>query len=280
MEHLEEIAMNESAIETVRNVNKQIFECNICSFHKEMAEQDLPYRCETFFYEPKTDYKAIAIGLNPGWNEKNDCDYESRLKEIYRKGDYDAYEKALKAPGENNKTPVGNHQKKLTRLFEAMNMHLKIYPETKFNRVYDFLFWANLACCSSQNVDSRMFAGKRIKDCNTRKEIHNCLQQGYLKTVIGALKIEYLLFFGKRDLNECYDLLKDLLNVQKDDIDHHKVTKNAQVRKGKPIGCEVHAFKLKGMGKRALFWPHTRYAYSNKFINEVVEDVCAWYQYK
>jgi uracil-DNA glycosylase len=282
--------MDQVLINELENVNKDIYKCDDCEFHKDINKLGIPYRPERVFYTESSDYKVISIGINPGWGQENIKQYNNGLQDIYRKPNYQDYRHELleyqKEWGEKHgNTKPGSYQIKLTSLFEKLNRRLNIYPhESQFSKIYDYVFWCNLSLCSSQSPTERNFDGtKHINiSCNVyNEEIDNCLKREYLKNIIEIIKPSYLLFFGATimRIREYRSLLMSLLNVHNVDIiaDIKPVPAYVSKKTMKKIQVTVGGCKIKDRDLRIIFWPHPSFHFKSDFEDDAINDVCEWF---
>lgn len=167
--------MKKIDFENLEEINKRIFECKKCDFHREL--ENFSYRPDApileYVPDQQPDYKAISIGINPAWDDEKYTRPE--CQSIYKETDYLNYKKRLLEKASlTSGTQRDPYRVGLTKTFNVVNELLNIYPDRNIlpEHIYKYLFWANLSFCNSQSPFLRVF--------NTKKSAAGSIQRKFL----------------------------------------------------------------------------------------------------
>lgn len=183
----------ESIIEEVKSVVHDIFKCRKCGFHKDLDVDLRPWLPVVPYTEKMFDnYHTMVIGLNPGWNEK----YYEKLKRLYPNYDKSNNFNKFIEEQRNISLKPGNYERNLAYLYNVINSKLRLNDcEITSQNIYDYVFWANLSFCASNNPEQREIKGINYTCRVLTEEIFNCLHEGFLYRLICAFKPELIICF-------------------------------------------------------------------------------------
>lgn len=270
--------MNKSKFQSLTLITDEILNCNICKFHQELASKNLPFRPEAPLrcLEKNQDYKVIVVGINPGWRDEEYV----KWKEIYSEKNLEEYKKKYKEEiKEWDKNNNDLYKQSLIYTFKIINEQLGIYNyEINNGNIYDYIFWANLSFCNSNNVNERIINGQKIHCDIYDEEIPNCLKKGYLKRIIETIEPELIIFLGKEAQNLGY-FVKIFGNMNYTLFDfYYKTQFPAHKSSGKTKNFKILAGILKKNGRKLyiLFLPHPQYQITLQNKEESLIEICNW----
>ena len=258
--------MNKKQIERLDDINRRIYNCKECSFHKEL--NGLPFRPDLPQFYEASDYKVMAVGINPSWDGSN---YDEQWKNLYEKS-YEAF-KAEFTKDENADNNV--YKSRLTHTFNQINEHLSIVRQQSINskEIYKRIFWSNQSFCCSKNTKKR-FIGKRAVKCDVYgEEINKCIDQGYLKEIIATINPELIIFFGPSE-KDIARFLSKLFSASMNRENTFKEKYTAFTRNGKDVKREFIAAKIENSNCKIISMPHPSYPFCAKNKKEAIAELC------
>lgn len=270
-------------IKKLNNVVDEILKCDKCSFRDQLKKMGIPYRPDAplGYGEEQNHCSVMAVGINPGWDDEA---YKKDWKEqIYSEPDIEKYKdrfasmwKKLKEEKKIGRQP---YRDSIYYTFEKINEELRIYEaKIEKERIFDYVFWANLSFCSSQNVWQRKFDGEVIKCDVFNEEIPNCLNKGYLRRIIEAIEPRLVIFFGYEAAKYIY--FTKIFDIKKWDaiVDYPKTQFSAHKRGDKDVKMTIIASKLKINDKEmsVLFLPHPNYRWNSTYKEDALKEICLW----
>lgn len=247
-----------------------------------VKKMGIPYRPDAplGYGEEHIHCSVMAVGINPGWDDEA---YKKDWKEqIYSEPDIEKYKdrfasmwKKLKEEKKIGRQP---YRDSIYYTFEKINEELRIYEaKIEKERIFDYVFWANLSFCSSQKVDKRVIGGKEFEGWNVfNEEIPNCLDKGYLRRIIEAIEPKLIMFLGA-DLEKYFEKIFNIAN--RDEILYFPRRRFPAHKRGdKTVETTIIACKLK-IGEKdtsVLFLPHPNYRFKKEYKKAALEEVCKW----
>ena len=260
------MTMNKKQIENLNDINRRIYNCKECSFHKELVGR--PFRPDLPQFYEASDYKVMVVGINPSWDGSN---YNERWRNLYEKS-YEAF-KAEFTIDENEDNNV--YKFRLTHTFNQINEHLSIVHHQSINpqEIYKHIFWSNLSFCCSKNTKLR-FIGRDAVKCNVYgEEINKCINQGYLKEIISTINPELIIFFGSSEKGIARFLSK-LFSVSMNGKNTFMKKYTAFRRNGKNIEREFIAVRIENSNCKIISMPHPSYPFCAENKIRAIEELC------
>jgi uracil-DNA glycosylase len=277
--------LTKDKIEKIEAINKRIFECRKCDFHKELKEKEIAYYpdapVENF---ENRNINIITVGINSTWNDNA---WDS-WKECYKLKDYEKYKEYCME--RYKKDPDSKYSKSYSRgiasATKEINKHLNIVPGNYFKEIKEaeifneYVLWQNLSFCNSNspNDSERKIGGKPVPCRVYSEEIPNCLEKEYLKDVISIINPELVVFFAIEVLDYIYykKLIKLLFYLDNhDEINDFGGVKSFMRNKTsstRGLACKINNKK----NTKILFLPHPscyRYMKKEKLI-KMIEILC------